>query len=187
MGDAIDIRRGAEISLCGRYRYSLDRKWFDDTRTQSSVRHGTHLPIIFVMLNPSTADAYEDDPTIRRCIGFAKREGFEWLNVINLFAGRATKPADLLEMSDPVGPENFRKWLLAYDLSQLGAKIVCAWGAQPEAADRGRDFLDVMQAGNTKLWCLGTTKHGHPKHPLYIKGDQPLLPFNTTAEGRDNG
>ncbi len=186
-----DIRRAANISECGKYRYSLDRQWFEDRFYSPARLIGGHpMPLIFVMLNPSTADAYEDDPTIRRCVGFTKREGFEWLRVINLFAGRATKPADLFKMEDPIGVANPEEWGVARDFYERGAKIICAWGAEPKAVSQGESFVHLMQAYQVELWCLGTTKTGAPKHPLYLPSDAPLSPFPAQAieaSGQDAG
>lgn len=155
--------KNASISPCGTYRYTLTRRW---DRGES---------LIFVMLNPSTADAETDDPTIRRCVGFARREGFAALTVVNLYAYRATDPKALLTCGDAVGPDNdrvlslflLRPWM-------VGLPAVCAWGANAKP-DRVRAFLDKHDKGN--LVCLGTTKTGAPKHPLYIPADQPLVPF----------
>lgn len=172
---AIEIRRDAKVSFCGRYRYTLGRRWHED-KLFSSVRGAPPVPITFVMLNPSTADAHADDPTIRRCISFAKREGFEWLRVINLFAGRATNPANLFQMEDPMGPDNLKQWQTTFDLyDRIGGEIVCAWGANPKASEQARLFIDA--AGSRQMHCLGVTKDGSPRHPLYIKSDFPLQPF----------
>ena len=89
-----DIRKEAVISDCGAYRYHLARIW-EEGPQHSGLRHlWRPKNLAFVMLNPSTADAYEDDPTIRRCIGFGQRDAFDSITVLNLFAGRATKPKD---------------------------------------------------------------------------------------------
>lgn len=172
----VNIRKSATISKCQQYRYQLDREWFPDDRINSPARITYYAPMIFVMLNPSTADAYEDDPTIRRCLGFARREGYRWLKVINLFAGRATKPADLFKMDDPIGPENRSAWDKAFNHVEWGAKIVCGWGADKSAKAQASRFLE--QAGDTPLHCLGTSKDGSPRHPLYLKSDAPLVQIN---------
>lgn len=149
----------AVISDCGQYRYVLTR--------------GLDAPQLpFIMLNPSTADATLDDPTIRRCKGFAEAFGFNGIIVMNLYAYRATKPADLWKADDPIGKEN--NWWLE-DLAHYSKDIVvCAWGANARA-DRVKEVTDIFKAAGTKLKCLGTTKDGAPRHPLYIKGDQPLI------------
>lgn len=160
--------RSALISDCGRYRYWLKRSWIPEPGMEGSR-------VLFVMLNPSTADAELDDPTIRRCIGFARSLGLSELMVANLYAFRATKPSDLWNTADPVGPENDR-WL--ENLCQEADKIVCAWGANAQE-DRVSAFLRRMQTAEIPLFCLGTTKAGAPRHPLYIKSEQPLVAWPT--------
>lgn len=169
-----DMRRGAVISSDGLYRYSLTRIWGPLMDPDPKV-------MLFVMLNPSTADADIDDPTIRRCIAFARREGATALQVVNLFAYRATNPADLLKVADPVGPANNDYILYAADAATW---VVCGWGAQPIAQGRARIVTEGLRrrlATNPDIpnigWslrCLGTTASGAPRHPLYIKGAQPL-------------
>lgn len=105
---------GASLSSDGRYRYELTRRWDNSTST-----------VTYVMLNPSTADASVDDPTIRRCIGFAQSHGFGGLRVLNLYAFRATQPKDMFRAIDPVGPEN-DTYLGNLD---TGSTVVAAWGA----------------------------------------------------------
>lgn len=150
----------AVISRCGLYRYHLTRKW------------GRGPYALLIMLNPSTADAMQDDPTIRRCISFAKREGCGALVVVNLFAFRSPSPADMKAADDPVGPENDR-----YIRSAVaGAKgpIIAAWGAH--GSYRGRDKA-VRALVDAPMVCLGLTKAGAPRHPLYVRGDAPLIDF----------
>jgi hypothetical protein len=153
----------ATISDCGLYRYSLHRVW--DQRS----------PVLpFVMLNPSTADAEVDDPTIRRCMGFAERDGFGGILVVNLFALRATKPEHLNHHPDPIGPEGDYWVLSTINACRVsGTPIVAAWGANPHAAVRGPGALSQ----DADWRHLGLTKQGAPRHPLYVKGDQPLVPF----------
>lgn len=169
-----EVRGSADVSEDGRYRYRLLRRWDGDALLG---RRATSLPMLqpFVMLNPSTADARQDDPTIRRCVGFARREGFEGLGVWNLYAYRATKPAELWRVDDPVGEENDRRLrnLLEW-AAGVGVPVVAAWGtnAKPE---RVRAVLDMPGAHN--LRCLGTTAAGAPRHPLYVPADTPLTPY----------
>lgn len=167
---AQDIKRDAVLSECGQYRWLLSRTWH-----VNPARY-----VIFVMLNPSTADAYEDDPTIRRCISFAKREGFGGIHVANLFAGRATKPDDLFRMDDPEGSRTAETWTHIAARHEAGDKIVCAWGAEPRAVAQAEKFLQAM--AGAPLYCLGTTKAGHPRHPLYLAGSTPLVPFTKEGE-----
>jgi hypothetical protein len=151
---------GAAISDCGLYRYVLWRKWGDGPTC------------LFVMLNPSVADATQDDPTIRRCVGFAKREGCGKLAVVNLFAYRATKPADMLAAADPVGPDNDRH--LAEEAATAKV-IIAAWG--DHGTHRGRDRQVMKLLAGREVWCLRRTKGGQPGHPLYVPAAQPLERF----------
>lgn len=164
------MEKTAIISECGMYRYQLGRTWDDGPIAR------------FIMLNPSTADSEVDDPTIRRCIAFAKREGAGAISVVNLFAFRATKPADMMKAPDPVGPENndhLREWVgHEFGFAKL---VIAAWGANPFAEKR---FKQIQDRGvlETKYWqCLGKTKEGHPRHPLYVKGDTPLIPLQSKS------
>ena len=109
----------AEFSACGRYRYWLERRWSADS------------PAVFVMLNPSTADAKIDDPTIRRCMGFAKREGHGGLVVVNLFGWRSSDPRQLVLADDPVGPGNTRAIGEALLMgATTSGRVICAWGGK---------------------------------------------------------
>lgn len=155
---------GAVISDCGKYRYVL-------RRAIPSVQRWVR-PCTFIMLNPSTADASVDDPTIRRCIKFAERERCTVLNVVNLFAYRATDPKDLLIAIDPVGPDNLK--YLEEELNGVNSVMIAAWGANKMAA-RMVPTLKSLVKGS--LVCLGKTKEGSPRHPLYVPADQPLEPF----------
>lgn len=155
-----DVLRTADISPDGIYRYRLTRVW------------GSLPTLPFIMLNPSTADSTKDDPTIRRCIGFAKREGFGGIEVCNLYAFRATKPADLWQADDPIGPRNGQVLRDLLTRWNGGSPIVAAWGAHAKH-ERVAWLLD--KPGAHRLRCLGITKHGAPRHPLYVKGDQPLV------------
>lgn len=154
---------GADLSPCEKYRYRLWRYW-------ETINH---KPMVFIMLNPSTADASVDDPTIRRCIGFAKREGHNGVEVVNLYAGRATKPADLFKMADPSGPEWLPK-LRQVIASPDGCRFIAAWGANPKAGKRAKTVARSFRDAGLPLLCLGKTKSGAPRHPLYAKNDQPL-------------
>jgi len=152
----------AEISPCGRYRYNLIRQW------EAGLAR-----VLFVMLNPSTADALQDDPTIRKCIGFAKRWGYGSIEVVNLFAWRATDPSELprLEYASPVGHEN-ETW---HRVAQARChRVVAAWGANEFAATQ--DIKAIKLFGD--MDCLAFTAKRHPQHPLYVPyGTQPI-PFS---------
>lgn len=145
---------GAVISDDNRYRYHLWRIW-DDAKPTA----------VWVMLNPSTADAYQDDPTIRRCIGFAKTFDFGGIQIVNLYAYRATNPTELRKVSDPVGPAN--ELFIRRACSTLAGKVICAWGASPYAAHRAGDARLIIWHEFGQSWCIGKTKDGSPCHPLY--------------------
>jgi hypothetical protein len=155
------VDRKTRISECERYRYTLWRDWGGLNRRYA----------VFVGLNPSTADASNDDPTIRRCVGFAKRWGYGALCMVNLFAYRTKEPSLMKAQVDPIGVENDR-WL--YEAAQGADVIVAAWGTHGTYRDRDRDVKRLL-AG--KLSCLGQTKDGHPRHPLYVKADVELISF----------
>lgn len=163
----VGIKTGAQFSECRVYRYALWRTWNPDAPYT-----------LFIGLNPSTADETEDDPTIRRCIGFAKTWNTGGIVMVNLFAFRATRPADMKAASDPVGPENNRHLQMYGDSAGL---VVAAWGNHGEYRDRHREVFSIPLSENETLGdvmqCLGTTKRQQPKHPLYIKGDTALQPF----------
>jgi hypothetical protein len=160
----------ADLSPCGTYRYLLGRRIGEGQRTA-----------LFVMLNPSTADASEDDPTIRRCIGFARREGCGVLEVVNLFAYRATDPATLRATLDPIGPANDHFLGQAVERASL---VVVAWGVVPRRPVRrawevgGAINDNLLAHGRRGPFCLGTTANGAPRHPLYVKADQALEPWS---------
>ena len=153
-------RSGATISPDGIYRYALTRRW---DSTKGLVR--------WIMLNPSTADATVDDPTIRRCMGFARSWGFGGILVHNLFALRATDPRELKRHPDPVGPHN-NAHLADPQASRL--PTVCAWGAHGALNGRADAVLDLLRRAGAKPTCLGLTKAGHPRHPLYLPASAEL-------------
>jgi hypothetical protein len=153
------------------YRYLLTRRWGDPASWMT-----------WIMLNPSTADASADDPTIGRCTAFAKREGCGGLDVLNLFAWRAADPRALRECGDPVGPDND----LFITGHAQGALVVAAWGAHAFAAGRAREVGQLVGALGVSLLCLGITKDGHPKHPLArgrerVPDDAPLVPWQVPS------
>lgn len=147
------METGAVLSPCGQYRYCLSRSWL--------LGEGT---VLFIMLNPSTADAETDDPTIRRCIGFARRWGYRQLLVGNLFAWRATNPRELRRVSDPVGPENDHHLV---EMSVGADAVIAAWGAHGVYRNRSQHVLGLLRNPES----LGLTKQGHPRHPLYLRAD----------------
>lgn len=159
--------KDAWISDCGQYRYTLTRRW-------------DHGPMAWwVMLNPSTADAMLDDPTIRRCASFSRREGAGAMTVVNLYALRATDPADLARHREPRGEGNLDLLVGVSYKAREGELVVVAWGAHPMAEKGSGNVNKMFAAAGAK--CLGRTKAGHPRHPLYVKGDQPLVPWRVGA------
>lgn len=161
----------AVVSNDGKYRYKLSRCWTPGINRA-----------VWIMLNPSTADAVEDDATIRRCISFAKRWGCGGIEVYNLFALRSRHPAIIEMAHDPVGPDNDR-WLIA--AAQGEGKIIAAWGAcqTPLQLRRANEVIEfLVRDRHVLLSALGFTKGGHPRHPLYVRSDGPLFPFFTPLE-----
>lgn len=146
----------ADLSECGQYRYRLTRRW------------GMGGNAVFVMLNPSTADAEVDDPTIRRCIGFARAWNQGGLIVVNLYAYRATKPSDLWKTADPVGPDNDRYLSKTFAAANVeNSPVIAAWGANAKF-DREFKVADLASRAGLDLDALGVTKDGAPRHPLYM-------------------
>jgi len=158
LNDLLATETGATFSPGRNYRYVLWRRWEQNA-----------LYVLFIGLNPSTADESEDDPTIRRCKRFAADWGYGSIYMANLFALRATDPKKMLEHDSPIGLEN-NIWL--QDLASGAGVIVCAWGAH--GGHKRRDERVKALLFNYELKCLGTTKAGKPRHPLYIKADQQL-------------
>lgn len=158
------IMSDAHMSPCGTYRYSLLRKWHPD---------GGWL--VVVGLNPSTADALQDDPTIRRCVHFAKRESRTGLVMLNLFALRATDPRVMRAHPEPVGPDNDA--VIRALAGTTNRTIVAAWGAHGSYRNRADEVAKMVP----DLQCFGLTKGGHPRHPLYLRSDTPLVPFAPRA------
>lgn len=150
--------RGATFSPCRTYRYRLWRTWDEDGAT-----------LAVIGLNPSTADETTDDPTIRRCLGFARAWGYGSLLMVNLFAYRSTDPQGLLTVADPIGPENDDHLTRA-----AWGNVLAAWGAHPLARERAENVLRMLNWRDVE--CLGVTKSGAPKHPLYIAAStQPVV------------
>lgn len=155
------MERSAEISVCGQYRYALRRIW--DSNEPS---------VLFIALNPSTADAHLDDSTLRRCIKFAATWGYGGVTMANLFAFRATSPKVLRRVADPVGPEN-DMWL--DELTTAAKAVVAAWGNLGRLHDRAA----IVSRRLGKLYCLERTVSGAPKHPLYVRGTANLTAWDS--------
>ncbi len=150
------IEKGAEISPCGIYRYSLWRIWDNS------------LPkVMFIGLNPSTADAIDDDRTIIKCINFAKNWGFGGIYMTNLFAYRSTDKSKLYVVNEPVGIDN-DKYILKY--AEKADKIIAAWGNDGCFLNRSEIVYKLFPS----LFCLQINKTGEPKHPLYVTDNTVL-------------
>jgi len=152
--------KGAILSACREYRYALWRRWNSG-------------PIaMFVGLNPSTADETQDDPTIRRCVAFAKSWGCGALYMGNLFAFRSTFPGHALSHPDPVGPLNDDH---LKELAKASAVVVAAWGTNGSHKGRDKEVRAIL----TNLSYLRLTKDGHPAHPLYLPKDLTPMVWRT--------
>jgi hypothetical protein len=162
------IDSSAVISECKRYRYALHRIW-DRSKSVACV----------IGLNPSTADSSNDDPTIRRCVGYAKLFGYGGFIMVNLFAYRATDPKEIkrLPIDIAIGPEND----IYLRRITLGAKtVIAAWGSHGDMQGRGKQVMRMLREQCKVVYCFNTksgykTKNGQPKHPLYLPGDANLV------------
>jgi len=160
---SIYMECSAGISDDEKYRYWLKRVW------NKSLPQCT-----WIMLNPSVADSEQDDPTIRRCMSFARNWGCGSIHVVNLFAYRATKPDDLREVDDPVGPEN--DYWIESQISLDCGPIIAAWGSYTIIANREREVREMLVG--SKVECLGLSASGKfPRHPLYVEGKTQPIPF----------
>ena len=159
--------RGAVFDATGQYRYHLWRVW-DDALPQ----------VAFVLLNPALADATRDDPTLRRCLGFARAWGCGRLDVVNLFAYRTPSPAVLRRAPDPIGPDNDA---VLVEVARQADRVVVGWGNGGRWLGRDgavRRLLDPLN-----LACLGLTSLGQPRHPLYVRSSSPYLPLTVSGHG----
>lgn len=165
----LDDVAGAELSDCGHYRYLLWREW-DTSRP----------PLGWIMLNPSTADARQDDPTIRRCVGFAQRDGYGGIRVANLYCLRAPNSHALANVDDPIGDDDPWGWLLPWGPgARVCHDVALAWGGLHKVwrgSRRARSVLDKAPP-DVRLLCLGTTRTGQPRHPLYLASDTPFVAY----------
>lgn len=160
------MHKGAILSDCGTFRYRLWRYW-----------EPLGVPrMLFVMLNPSTADADTDDPTIRKCRGFAEDLDFGGIEVVNLYAYRATKPADLKKAGYPRGPDNDRHIREAIE-DAGGSNVYCAWGVNARGLSRPDEVLDLIRAANRKPMALKLTEDRIPWHPLMLPYSSQPVPL----------
>lgn len=158
-----DTPSTATYSDCESYRYALTRTWDAGGKR-----------VLFVMLNPSRATEVQNDPTVERCERRARALGFGAFQVTNIFAWRETDPHKMRRVPDPVGPDNDA-------MIRAGAawadQIIAAWGTHGAHLDRGPIVARLLRATGQPLLTLGLTKHGHPKHPLYISYSQQPEPW----------
>lgn len=166
MPASLPIRRTASFDRTMRYRYGLLRIW-----------HEAQPRITMCLLNPSTADHRQDDPTIRRCIRFAQDWGYGSLEIVNIFAYRSTQPAALYDLADPVGPRNDAAIARAVRRSNA---VHLAWGTHGHLNERGqqveRRLLAIAREHALPITTFGRTACGQPKHPLYLASSTPPIP-----------
>jgi len=162
----------AIISECGKFRYHLTRTWDETLR-----------PLPFIMLNPSTADADKDDPTIRKCIGFAERLGFGGIEVFNLYAYRATSPKELKNHGYQEGPLNdsiMTRRLEELKLHERGY-VICAWGANARGLSKPQHVRSHLSMAGARLRALRLLPDGTPEHPLMLPYSCAPVPLSGGA------
>lgn len=152
--DPSNIGNGAVFSSCGKYRYALWRTFCEGPRR-----------CVFIMLNPSTADHCVNDRSVAKCEKFARQWGYDSLTVVNLFAWRATDPAKMKTVPEPVGPENDAQILKACKGASL---VVCAWSNHGSHMDRSIYVQTLLKKARIKLHALKINNTGEPAHPLYL-------------------
>ncbi len=163
----LDIFSHAEFSPCKKYRYEL-RRWWHDTKPPNSI--------MFLMMNPSTATEVVDDPTVRKCRMYAERWGYNHLIITNIMAYRATNPKELLNIDDPVGPENFNRIRRLID--SYKPFLVCAWGGNlpSKLLHVEEKIMELIEP--FKPHVLRLSKSGRPYHPLYLPNDTVPIDWN---------
>lgn len=160
------VRKSAIISKDKKYRYQLMRHWDKSNWCR----------LVFLMVNPSTADYKNDDPTIKSCCRIANYHGYGGILVINLFAWRSRHVEDLYKVPDPVGPEN-DFWINR--TIETTDRVLCAWGGNAPVEREGRVMTNIGKIPRDIEWlCLGENKNGTPKHPLFCKAPSKLLPYD---------
>jgi len=157
------------------YRYTLGRDWRDEASlfapTEPNARSAQR--VLFLMLNPSTADARQNDPTVAKCIRVAKRMGYGALEVRNIFAIRGTDPAIIKRVPDPVGPAN-DKAIRDCATDPATAIIVAAWGNHGSYQGRAHEIAEMLRAIRKPVYCFAVSLQRQPVHPLYQREDQAL-------------
>ena len=161
-----DAPSTAIYSECDRYRYALTRTWDEEGKR-----------VLFVMLNPSKATEVQNDPTVERCERRARALGFGAFQVTNIFAWRDTDPFKMRKAADPVGRDND---FVILEGANWADQIIAAWGTHGVHLNRGQQTATLLRTTNKPLYSLGLSKHGHPKHPLYISYSQQPIPWSET-------
>lgn len=167
------MKRTTEFSQCRRYRYTLWREW--ETADIFTAQATMQIPSAYLMvigLNPSTADETQDDPTIRRCIDFAKRWGFGALCMTNLFAWRDTQPKNMKRAENPVGEANHHHILQCADGA---SRVLGAWGKDGSFMHQDLNVGQWVSSIGKDIYCLRKNKDGSPQHPLYVPAE--TIPF----------
>jgi len=159
-----DAPSTAIYSDCERYRYALTRTWDLDGKR-----------VLFIMLNPSKATEVQNDPTVERCERRARALGYGAFQVTNIFAWRETDPHLMRKVPDPIGPANDQIILDGVTWADL---VIAAWGTHGAHLDRNTAVTRILRKSGQPLHTLGLTKHGHPKHPLYISYTQQPIPWD---------
>jgi hypothetical protein len=155
------MESGAIFDATGLYRYTLWREW-DRTRSRVAI----------IMLNPSVANETQNDPTIRRCIAFARSWGHGSVEIVNLFAYRTSYSKELLNATEPIGIDNDKYVLQASNRSR---RLVLAWGNWGYVRNRAGQVCNLL--AEIEVHCLGLTRTGQPRHPLYLAKDTQLMPY----------
>lgn len=158
--------KSAILSDCGLYRYRLERRW------------GPQKPWVFILINPSTADDVEDDPTVTRLVERAKRGGAGGIVVLNLFAFRSAYPTDMMAAADPIGPDNDRHLL---EVCAEADEVICGWGADGRFMDRDKQVVAMLRQHGITAKCLQVNKDGTPRHPLYVAYSKQPIPYELAA------
>jgi hypothetical protein len=169
-----DLIFQTRFSPCRTWRYTLARPlgtcWASGLPLDGYIN--------FIGLNPSTADETKNDPTVRRCLDFARRWGHGGCMVTNIFAYRSTYPSDLRKVADPAGPGNNDALL---ETARNAVLVIAAWGMHGAFMDRGAHVTDMLDRAGVPLFCLGLTKHGYPRHPLYLRKQVDVLRYGSWA------
>ena len=174
MADNLLRSRGACFAPCDKYRYFLWREW-----RRSPEKTGT---VVFVLLNPSTANEVDDDKTTKRCIKFSKRKDKDFncnrMEIVNLFAWPATKSEELCDTDDPVGPDNDKYICEAVSRAD---RVVVGWGRREsfpkKYRHRDRDVMKLLDRHGKQPYAFAVNKDDTPRHPLYVKESQELSPY----------